>query len=218
MKNKRFNIYNLDLIKNLELTSKNNVPMLRATHSVPEKIIPFNIALSETDDIESYIHFFIDDYQFDRIWRNPERYTSILSRFPGIISPDFSLFIDLPIAVQKWNIYRNRVLAAYYSQAGIDVIPSVGWSDEQSYDFCFEGLPKHSTVAISTNGCLASKESLYYFEKGFNKMLEVLNPSIILNYSRPAKVFNNCKTPIKIYDSYSQIMKRKLRKGVKYGR
>jgi len=211
---KRFNAYNINCINNLELTTRNNVPILRATHSVPKKIIPFNFALSPEADNDGYVHFFIDDYQFDRVWRNPDRYLPILSRYKGIISPDFSLFIDMPIAVQIWNVYRNRVLAAYYSQAGIDVIPSVGWSNERSYSFCFEGLPQYSTVAISTNGCLSSKESVYYFTEGFNRMIETLKPTIIISYGRPMKeLFNTCKTRIITYDSYSQFLKRKLKKG-----
>jgi hypothetical protein len=210
---KRFNTYNIIRINNLELTPKNNVPVLRATHSVPDKLIPFNLALSPKADNDGYVHFFIDDYQFDRVWRNPERYLPVLSRYKGIVSPDFSLFIDMPIAMQIWNVYRNRVLAAYYTQAGIDVIPCAGWSGERSYDFCFEGLPKYSTLAISTNGCLSSKEGVYYFTKGFNRMLETLKPTVVISYGRPLKeLYDNCKTRIITFDSYSQSLKRKLDK------
>ena len=208
---KRFNIYNLDCIDGLELSDKNNVPIVGATHSVPERIISFNNALSSETETNSYVHFFIDDYQFDRVWRNPERYLPVLARYRGIIAPDFSLFIDMPMAVQRWNVYRNRVLSAYYAKAGIDVIPSVGWSDERSYAFCFEGLPKYSTVAVSSNGCLSSKLGLYYFTQGFSRMVEVLKPATVLYYGRPVKqVFNTCKTRIVQYDSYSQALKGRL--------
>ena len=78
---KRLNIYNLDCIEDIELTKENNVPIIRATHSVPEKIISFNHALLPETDRNSFIHFFIDDYQFDRVWRNPERYVSILLKY-----------------------------------------------------------------------------------------------------------------------------------------
>ena len=213
MGNKRFNIYNLNCMGGMKLSLKNNVPVLGATQTVPEKIIPFNFALSDTENYNGFVHFFIDDYQFDRVWRSPERYLPILSKFKGIISPDFSLFIDMPIAVQRWNVYRNRVLAAYYAHNGIDVIPSVGWSYERSYDFCFEGLPEYSTVAVSTNGCLSSELSLYYFTKGFSRMLDALKPTTVLSYGRPVKeVYDNCNTIIKIYSSYSQSLKSKLRK------
>ena len=43
-------------------------------------------------------------------------------------------------------------------------------------------------------------------------MLKVLKPTTILSYGRPVKqVYDSCKTNIKIYDSYSQEMKRKLK-------
>jgi hypothetical protein len=67
MENKRFNLYNINCINNLELSSRNNVPVLRATHSIPDKLIPFNFVLSSTADNDSYVHFFIDDYQYE-VW------------------------------------------------------------------------------------------------------------------------------------------------------
>jgi len=67
MGNKRFSIFNINRINNLELTSRNNVPIIGATHSIPDKLIPFNIALSSTADNDGYVHFFIDDYQYE-VW------------------------------------------------------------------------------------------------------------------------------------------------------
>jgi len=210
---KRLDLYNLSLINDLELTSKNNMPITRATHSVPKSLVPFNVALSSIVDKNSFVHFFIDDYLFDRVWRNPKRYLSVLSQYKGIIAPDFSLYRDMPIAMQIWNTYRNRVLSAYYSKCGIDVIPCVGWSDERSYGFCFEGLPKYSVVAVSTNGCLVGKENAFYFTMGFNQMIKILKPTTILSYGRPlTSLYNNCKTRIILYDSYSQSLKQKLQR------
>jgi len=196
----------------MELTETNQYPKLWATHSVPNKLIPFNTALQPDADTDTYVHFFIDDYQFDRVWRSPERYLPILSRYKGIIAPDFSLFIDMPLAMQKWNVYRNRVLAAYYANAGIDVIPSIGWGDERSYAFCFEGLPKHGTVALSSSGCLTNKISIHYFTQGFNMMMESLEPRAVLYYGRQAKkIFDRCNCRIVQYGSYSQGLKSRIR-------
>ena len=33
---------------------------------------------------------------------------------------------------------------------GIRVIPSVSWGNENTFEFCFEGIEKGSTVAVST--------------------------------------------------------------------
>jgi len=207
---KRLDLYNLSYLSNLELSSKNNFPITRATQVIPSDLVPFNVALSSVSK-DSYVHFFIDDYLFDRLWRDPKRYFSVLRKFKGIIAPDFSLYGDIPIAMQIWNVYRNRFLAAYYSKCGIDVIPSVGWGNERSYCFCFEGLPKYSVVAISTNGCLVDKESVFYFTMGFNQMIKILKPTTILSYGRPLKsLYDNCKTRIISYDSYSQSLKKRL--------
>ena len=45
------------------------------------------------------VHFFLDDYQFERIWQRPTVYTRKLSKFKVIASPDFSLYTD-PKAMQ----------------------------------------------------------------------------------------------------------------------
>ncbi|MEI8083290.1 MAG: DUF4417 domain-containing protein, partial [Actinomycetes bacterium] len=34
--------------------------------------------------------FYEDDYRFNRLWNDPERYIRRLARFAGVVSPDFS--------------------------------------------------------------------------------------------------------------------------------
>ena len=55
------------------------------------KLLPFNFAMSNKDT-DYFIHFFLQDYQFNRIWNNPSKYIEILKRYKGIIMPDFSLY------------------------------------------------------------------------------------------------------------------------------
>ena len=120
----------------------------------------------------------------------------------------------MPLAVQRWNVYRNRVLAVYFSNAGIDVIPSVGWSDERSYTFCFEGLPRNSTIAISTNGCLSTMLGNHYFMKGFERMLKIIKPVTVLNYGRVLQELSSFnKINLINYDSYSQKLKISVPRG-----
>ena len=73
---------------------------------------------------------------------------------------------------------------AYWLQSnGVSVIPNVRWGDERTYGFCFDGIPKFSPVAISTNGCIRGDLDRQYFKVGLRKMVEVLQPSAIINYS-----------------------------------
>lgn len=146
--------------------------------------IPFNFAKTCKNKEELGVHFFIDDYQFVRLWNNPPLYFPILSKFKYIMSPDFSLFTDMPVAMQIYNHYRKHWIAKYYENFGIKIIPTISWSDENSYSWCFDGEPRNSVVAISTVGIMKRKESQELFFKGYSKMKEILNPSKILCYGK----------------------------------
>ena len=60
-----------------------------------------------------------DDYRFERIWRNPRQYLNVLKRYNGVILPDFSLYRDMPLVMQLWNIYRSRAIGFWLQLNGI---------------------------------------------------------------------------------------------------
>lgn len=130
------------------------------------------------------IHFFLDDYQFMRLWNNPERYVDLLKKFNCVLSPDFSLYADYPTALQIYNHYRKHWLAAYWQMYGIEVIPTICWSDEKSFEWCFDGEPKHSTVAVSSIGTQNNKTAKELFLKGYNEMMKHLQPEAIIFYGK----------------------------------
>ena len=74
--------------------------------------IPFNCAKTSTVRAGLGVHFFIDDYLFERVWHDPDRYAQMLSDFRVVMSPDFSLFTDYPVAVQLYNHWRKHLLGA----------------------------------------------------------------------------------------------------------
>lgn len=144
------------------------------------KFIGFNYA-KQVKNPENYIvHFFLDDYQFLRLWNKPQNYIELFRKFKAILSPDFSLYTDYPKALQIYNHYRKMWLSAYYQSEGVRVIPTQCWSDEESYKFCFDGMPFDSMVAISSVGTQMNKESKELFTKGFNRMVECLAPSKVI--------------------------------------
>lgn len=114
--------------------------------------IPVNYALTAKDKATKGVHFYKDDYQFERFWNNPDKYISLLQQFGAVCSPDFSLYSDMPIAVQLFMHYKKHWLAAYWQAHGIHVIPTLCWCGEQSYDWCFDGEPRNAIVSISSHG------------------------------------------------------------------
>lgn len=126
------------------------------------------------------VHFCLDDYQFETLWNHPNKYIERFKNCGAILSPDFSLYADFPKAIQIYNHYRKHWLARFYQDRNITVIPTIAWSDESSYEWCFDGEPRNSTLAISTIGVLKNKEYTELFLKGYNKMLEKLKPTKII--------------------------------------
>lgn len=93
---------------------------------------------------ERIVHFFLYDYNFENVWKDTEKYVELLSKYKGVLTPDFSMYTEMPYAVQIYNTFRNRWCGAYMASKGIRVISTVAWSDSGSFDFCFKGIPKGS--------------------------------------------------------------------------
>lgn len=130
------------------------------------------------------MHFFLDDYQFERFWRQPERYVAALARFPLVIGPDFSLYTDFPAPIQHWNHYRNQLLTAWLQQHGVCTIPAASWSDEESFRWCFDGIAKGGAVAVSTVGCLVHKDALRGLLRGMEELIRQTDPTELLVYGK----------------------------------
>lgn len=154
-------------------------PKLEPTDWIPEDLIGFNYVLNKPDYTKG-VHFFLDDYQFERVWNNPDRYIDKLEKFDCVLTPDFSLYTDMPFAMQIWNVYRSRLIGSYWQSLGMTVIPTVSWSTHDSYNFCFDGLPENGIVAISTVGVMKNKEAKQLFYDGLDEMIARLHPSGIL--------------------------------------
>lgn len=147
------------------------------------EFIGFNYARGKCNNPEEKaVHFFLDDYQFDALWRNPDRYVDKLSRFQYILTPDFSTYTDFPKAIQIYNHYRKHWIGAYLQEYGCHVIPTISWSMPDSYDWCFDGEPEGGTVAVSSVGCVNSAEKRSLFLSGYAAMVERLHPETIIFY------------------------------------
>ncbi len=127
------------------------------------------------------VHFFTDDYRFEAAWNNPDRALARWHDAQVLCSPDFSLYRDHPLALQLWNTYRNRWMGRRFSDAGRLCVPTIGWSDEDSYDFCFRGVENGSAVAISTVGTQGSDdETKRLFLVGYKEMVRRIRPDVVI--------------------------------------
>ena len=167
-------VFNFKLLNNIKFTSS-GIPIIHGTNHIPKNLIAFNYAKTTKLKKELGVHFYIDDYQFERVWNKPTKYINLLKQFDCLIGPDFSMYKNFPSPLKIFNLYKQRLLTAYWQNLGIKVIPNVCWSSLDDLEFCLEGLPKNSVLALSTNGCL-NKEVKDEFVECFNKMIKILNP------------------------------------------
>ena len=164
---------------------------------VPKQIVPFS-ARERAVKAEAFVSFYEYDTIFGEVVRQPNRFVDDFSRFLGVITPDCSLYVDSPLAVQIGNVYRNRAIGYFLQSHGLYIVPSVRWGDERSYTtevlperIAFAGLPKHSIYSIGTYGCCKSKDEQVHLRNGLCAMIDELAPEIVLVYgSMPDSVFH----------------------------
>lgn len=164
-----------------------DIPILEPVTDIEaEKWIEFSAAKGNKEPDKTIVHFFIDDFQFERVWQFTDAYTNMLARFRAVCTPDFSPYADFPHAIQIYNHYRKHWCGAYWQEHGLKVIPTITWSSPDTLEWCFDGEPVGGVVAISSVGMFDTKEHFDWLMIGYEEMIERL---------RPTKVFWKGKVP-----------------------
>lgn len=138
------------------------------------------------------VHFFVDDYRFEGIYRNPSKSLKKFSQYAFILTPDFSTYADMNQWRQIESVAHNRWCGAYWQSKGLTVIPTISWSTPTSYKYCFDGVENGSIVAIGMIGC---KNNKLRFMRGYDAMCEKINPEAIICFGKPfPEMRGNLKT------------------------
>lgn len=166
-------------------------PVIEPSNWIPNRLIAFSKAIA-CKEHDQWIHFYEDDYLFERVWRNPERYLDLFKRYNGVILPDFSLYRDMPFVMQLWNIYRSRAIGCWLQRNGIKVIVNIRYGDRRTYKVCCEGVPTHSTIAIGTHGTLKNRIDRDVFLAGLKVILDTLKPTAIVIYGSAPSYIRDC--------------------------
>ena len=189
-------------------------PVIRATHKIPNRLIPFSKALS-SNDYDQWVHFYEDDYLFEKLWDNPQKYLDILKRFNGVILPDFSLYRDMPLVMQLWNIYRSRAIGHWLQENGITVIPNIRYGDKRTYKCCCDGIDTHCVIAVGSHGTLKNKVDRKIFVNGLESVVSRLHPTVIVVYgSAPDSIFDKYRAQGICIVSFDSEFSKAMRKGV----
>ncbi len=183
-------VFNAFLVKNAVYDGILEIPAQRGGLYNLAGVIEFSKAIS-SQEYDYWVHFYEDDSSFERIWKNPRKYLPVLKRYAGVIAPDFSLYRDMPLVMQLWNIYRSHAIGSWLQENGVNVIPNVRFGDERTYDACCLGVPHNSTIAIGTHGCVKNRIDREYLSAGIDHVISTLKPRVLVIYgTTPADIFD----------------------------
>ncbi len=174
-------VFHAFLVKNATYDGPLEIPCLNTELRKPQRLIAFSKSIRSTD-YNAWVHFYEDDAVFERLWNRPNTYFPILKRFNGVISPDFSVYRDMPLVMQQWNIYRGRAIAHWLQENGIPVIPNMRFGDERTFEMSCAGVKKHGVIAVGSHGCIKLLNERKYFKDGLDYVVEKLEPSTVVVY------------------------------------
>ena len=204
-----FDVMKEFLIYGCELDGKYDIPKLPPINIHPTETVDF--AESFSRKIKDYkkltVNFYITDAQFTRLWNNPQKYIEHLRCFGSICGLDFSIACGdngMPRAMNIWQHYRSHAVGIYLHNQGIKVIPSVSICSKDEWDWCFDGLPKRSTLSVCTNGRVRSKAARVEFCEGFYEMCRRLDPLRVVIVGR---VPEELQSPVEIINLKSRNQK-----------
>lgn len=211
--------YNHNLNKAaFELEGEFDVPVIEPVHGVepPGAFVDFNWAVGHSGTLgEGHgVHFFLDDYRFERLWSNPDAYLPMLAKCGAVLSPDFSTYVDWPLAVQVYNHWRKHWLGAYLQSRGCTVIPTISWGDSTSHRWCFEGEPRGGIVAVGSRGSVRDPEVREWFNAGFEAMVKQLQPEMVWAFGKHMDVYDRYPgLVVPVDDGYTKRLRKIHGKG-----
>ncbi len=173
-------------LREYEGVGEYDIPAIQPVYEIPpiDKWLEFEKAKKlRNKPKKTGVHFFEYDFKFECVWNFPDRYADVLSTYDCIITPDFSYYIDFPKALRIYNKYRMHWITAYWQEKGLTVVPLIRLGLEEDWDWCFDGYPIGSIVAISTVGCGKDKTSRDNGDRCYEELLKRLQPKEILVYT-----------------------------------
>lgn len=174
-------VFRAFLVKNACYAGDLEIPCIKIENQLPTKLISFSKAL-EDKDYDAWVHFYEDDAKFERLWNRPKQYLPILKKYAGVISPDFSVYRDMPLVMQQWNIYRSRAIGHWLQENGVHVIPNIRFGDERTFELSCTGITKHGVIAVGSYSCIKLLTERKYFKNGLSYVINTLHPHTIVVY------------------------------------
>lgn len=135
-------------------------------------------------DVATY-HFYVDDYRFEAIWKDPVKV--LTSGVKAIVEPNLSVYDTTPVAYGLQQIYKKRWISRYFQECGILVYADLNVSIKFA-EYNKLGIPKGYNA---------------FFTRGYSDRLEYLKAEL-----QVAKDISGKETPnLLVYGGGDKIRK-----------
>lgn len=189
-------IFGVYLLKSLSFEGKYDMPIVGNFDDISS--IDYLALYSDISEYNKTLNTCVSFYQYDHvfdgihglynsiIYMDKERLNKFRERFKTVkylIAPDYSLFGDFPNALQIFNIYKSRLCMCWLlANTKAKVIPNIRWTFPFSFEYCFDGIMKHSNIAVGVLGQIRNKENRAMFLSGLKVAVDYIEPRAIIAY------------------------------------
>ena len=195
-----------------ETDNKYGFPIVKSSENfVCTDLLGFHMSKNlKMSDRDKAVHFFLDDYKFEQIWTRPKDFINTFRFYGNIVSPTFSIWSNQPYALNLFNLYRSRWCTRFFQECGVNVLVDCRWLDENSYDYAFSGIERHSPVIINTVGTRYLNNRKLFID-GFEEMLRRIEPSKLYVYGEYMPVqFDKYFDEVIYYESFWKKQRDKI--------
>lgn len=189
----RYDIFHSNYYVGATYAGDFEMPVIQGTDEIPWSLVRFSDSKSRRrSDLDAWVIPYEHDIKLRPFWRNAYKYMDCLLEHPGIVSWDFSMYLNMPFALQQWSCFRGRLLGSLYERCGGTCIPNIRPTDHRSFLYAFDGLPTEATVSMGTLGALRTPQERTIFTAYVDETVKRLRPKNIVVYgTAPDDVFRS---------------------------
>ena len=197
------------LIDGARRTGPDGYPIIEkwmVADKVPDEVYQWDCRYEVKNPKKTGMSFYCKDEGFTPILNNPHNYVEKLSKYQCVIGMDASPYDNMPLVVQKSQIYTNLAITYYFGSQGLKVIPNVRAGNDETLGM-LDAIPRETLIAIGTNGFTWRKENRDIFRNQLNIIVDELRPLGIIVYGRVYDfIFDHVRelnVPIYQFDSHT---------------
>lgn len=135
----------------------------------------------------STYHFYVEDYRFEAIWKDPIKVLS--SGVNALVEPNLSLFDTTPVAYGLTQIYKKRWISRYFQECGIRLYVDLNVA-QKFYGYNRLGIPE-GWDAFATRG-YADRVEYLKMEHAIAKEISGKNVPNLIVYGGGTKIRDFC--------------------------